>query len=76
MHIHPCAALIYLCTQDRAPSVEHHHADDTAAHDHRHQEDHHHTQLKGDTFGQKTGVDEFYFGKKKEGRQFFVRFRR
>lgn len=41
------AALIYLCTQDRAASVEHHHADDSAAHDHRHQEDHHHAQLRG-----------------------------
>lgn len=41
--------LIYLGTQDGAPGVEHHHADDTAAHDHSHQEDHHHTQLRWKT---------------------------
>lgn len=43
------AALMYLCTQDGAPGAEHHQADDPAAHDHRHQENHHHAQLKGET---------------------------
>lgn len=41
-----CVAQVYLCLQDGAPSVEQHDADDAAAHDHRHQEDHHHTQLR------------------------------
>lgn len=41
--------VIYLCAQDGAPRMEHHDADDTTVHDHRHQEDHHHTQLRRNT---------------------------
>lgn len=52
--MHTDGTVVYLCTQDGAPSAEQHQADDTSAHDHRHQENHHHTQLSGEMQGWRT----------------------
>lgn len=41
-----CVDLTCLCTQHRAPALVHHDADDSSTHDHCHQEDYHHTQLR------------------------------